>query len=222
MNGTNSRIYFTEVRILVYYSEKFRETWCLNTPPLYLSTYIQVRIFWLTEVRMYQEKTQLGVPLGWGLVYWPCCSNSNNLVLAVERQDSVLLKVYRRVGMGGIKLGRGLMHPGQASLPFETMGLTLYLSLVKGAPIGSPLPFILLLLLYIFSSLFLPPQPYTILSSLLSPFLGHDMVIMSTFEWAVPLQRDETDPCSFSIIGLGAAIKWGLPKAARWLVPGAI
>lgn len=118
-----------------------------------------------------------------------------------------------------------LMASGLALLPYETMGLTLYFSLVRGAlngpPLLSPLPFTLLPLLYLLSSLFLPPQPCTILSSLLSPFLGLNTVIMSTFEWAVPLQRDEIDPCLFRVIGLGAAIKWELLKAARWLVPGA-
>lgn len=111
------------------------------------------------------------------------------------------------------------MASGLALLPYETMGLTLHFSLVRGAlngpPLLSSLPFTLLPLLYLLSSsLFLPPQPCTILSSLLSPFLGLNPVIMSTFEWAVPLQRDEIDPCLFGVIGLGAAIKWELLKGA--------
>lgn len=102
--GLALRFTVLKLEFCFFLSEKFRETWCLNTPPPHPSTHTQVRVFWWAEVRVYLEKTHPGVPVGWGLASWPCCSNSHNPVLAVERRDSVLFKVNRWAGMGRMKL----------------------------------------------------------------------------------------------------------------------
>lgn len=140
---------------------------------------------------MHLKKNHPGVPLDWGLASWPCCSDSHNPVLAVERQDWSVVQ-GKQMGRHGnewwssYKRVRGLCIQGRHFYHLKQWGWPCN-SPWWGEPQLVPSPVLFTFLLsfsFFFSSL--PPQPYTTLSSLLSPFGGLDTAIISTFNGQLP------------------------------------